>query len=102
MAIVSRSPNSCETSFRYGVSPQPAHAPENSNSGSRNCVPRTVPKSTRERSFAGSCSKKAMFSRSAGSIGSIASRLIALSAASPGAETGQASTHSPHPVQSST
>ena len=49
----------------YGVSPQPAQAPENSNSGSRNCVPRTVPKSTRERSLSGSVSKKAMFSRSA-------------------------------------
>ena len=27
------SPNSCVISFAYGVSPQPAHAPENSSSG---------------------------------------------------------------------
>ena len=41
----------------YGVSPQPAHAPGNSKSGWRNWVPRTVPKSTRERSLTGSVSK---------------------------------------------
>ena len=44
----SRSPKSCDSSLTYGVSPQPAQAPENSNSGSRNWVPRTVPKSTRD------------------------------------------------------
>ena len=32
-----RSPKSWVSSLRYGVSPQPAQAPENSNSGSRNC-----------------------------------------------------------------
>ena len=31
------SPNSCVISFAYGVSPQPAHAPENSSSGVLNC-----------------------------------------------------------------
>ena len=30
------SPNSCVISFAYGVSPQPAHAPENSSSGCLN------------------------------------------------------------------
>ncbi len=69
----------------YGVSPQPAQAPENSNSGSRNCVPRTVPKSTRDRSATGSVSKNAMFSRSAATSGSRGARLIALRAGSPGA-----------------
>ena len=88
--------------MRYGVSPQPAQAPENSNSGSRNWVPRTVPKSTRERSLAGSVSKNAMLSRSAATSGSRGARLIALRTGSPGATTGQASTHSPQPVQSST
>ena len=78
LAIVRRSPNSCERSFRYGVSPHPAQAPENSNRGSRNWVPRTVPKSTRVRSTGGSCSKKAMFCRSAATSGSRPSRLIAL------------------------
>ena len=32
-----RSPKSCVSSLRYGVSPQPAQAPENSNSGCRSC-----------------------------------------------------------------
>ena len=44
-----RPPNSWDSSFRYGVSPQPEQAPENSNSGSRYWTPRTVPKSTRDR-----------------------------------------------------
>ena len=37
LAMSSRSPKSCVSSLRYGVSPQPAQAPEYSNSGSRNC-----------------------------------------------------------------
>ncbi len=65
-------------------------------------MPRTVPKSTRERSVAGSVSKKAMFSRSAATSGSRVSRLIALRAGSPGTTTGHASTQSAQPVQSST
>ena len=36
-----RSPKSCVSSLRYGVSPQPAQAPEYSNSGWRNCEPLT-------------------------------------------------------------
>ena len=32
-----RSPNSCVISLMYGVSPQPAQAPENSNSGCSSC-----------------------------------------------------------------
>ena len=86
----------------YGVSPQPAQAPENSNSGCRNCVPRTVPKSTRDRSATGSVSKNAMLSRSAATSGSRGARLIALRAGSSGAPTGHACTHSSQPVQSST
>src|SRR6185312_8030185 len=80
LATISRSPNSCDSSLMYGVSPQPAQAPENSNSGCRNCVPRTVPKSTRERSATGSVSKNAMLSRSAATSGSRAARLIAVRA----------------------
>ena len=64
-------------------------------------MPRTVPKSTRERSLRGSRSKNATFSRSTSSSGSRASRLIALRTGFPPADTGHASTHSPHPVQSS-
>ena len=36
LATIMRSPNSWVTSLTYGVSPQPAQAPENSNSGLRN------------------------------------------------------------------
>ena len=86
----------------YGVSPQPAQAPENSNSGSKNWVPRTVPKSTRVRSLTGRVWKNAMFSRSAATSGSRGARSIALRTGAPGATAGQASTHSPQPVQSST
>ena len=102
LATISRSPNNCDSSLTYGVSPQPAQAPENSNSGCRNCVPRTVPKSTRDRSATGSVSKNAMFSRSAATSGSRGARLIALRVGSAGAPTGQACTHSSQPVQSST
>ena len=42
LATTMRSPNSCVMSLTYGVSPQPAHAPENSNSGWRNWLPLTV------------------------------------------------------------
>ena len=64
-------------------------------------MPRTVPKSTRLRSLTGRVSKNAMFSRSASSTGSSGSRLIALRSGCPTGLTGQASTHSPQPVQSS-
>jgi len=64
-------------------------------------VPRTVPKSTRDRSATGRVSKNATFWRSAATIGSRSARLIALRSGVPGAETGQASTHNAHPVQSS-
>src|SRR6186997_2543578 len=102
LATISRSPNSWESSLMYGVSPHPAHAPENSKSGSRNWVPRTVPKSTLERSLTVKDSKKLMFSRSETIRGSAGPRLIALVTFKPGMTTGQASTHKPHPVQSST
>ena len=85
----------------YGVSPHPAHAEGNSNRGSRNWVPRTVPKSTRDRLLIGSVSKNATLSRAAATSGSRSPRLIALVTGSPGTTTGHASTHSPQPVQSS-
>src|SRR4030095_6267800 len=53
LATTMRSPKSCVASFRYGVSPQPAHAPENSNSGRRNCEPLTEPGFTATRSGSG-------------------------------------------------
>ena len=42
LATTILSPNNCVTSFTYGVSPQPAQAPENSNNGFLNCEPITV------------------------------------------------------------
>ena len=42
LAITMRSPKSCVTSFIYGVSPHPPHAPENSMSGRANRLPLTV------------------------------------------------------------
>ena len=65
-------------------------------------MPRTVPKSTRDRSLTGSDSKKAMFARCGTTSGSRGARLIARRSGSPGSVTGQASTQSPQPVQSST
>jgi len=65
-------------------------------------VPRTVPKSTRDRSLTGSDSKKAMLARCGTTSGAAGARLIAFLSGSAGALTGQASTHRPQPVQSST
>ena len=42
LAIIMRSPKSCVMSLAYGVSPQPAQAPENSMSGCSNWLPMTV------------------------------------------------------------
>ena len=65
-------------------------------------MPRTVPKSTRERSLTGSPSKNSMLRRAGSTRGSRGARLMARLPGSPGACTGQASTHNEHPVQSST
>ena len=53
LATTMRSPSSWVTSFRYGVSPQPEQAPENSNNGSRSCEPLTVSVRTVVRSVSG-------------------------------------------------
>ena len=96
-----RSPKSCDRSFRYGVSPQPAHAPENSNRGSSSWLPFTSrctslavdgrhrargTRSARARSASG---------RSASTMSIALCRGLVLSFA------GQNATHRPHPVQSS-
>ena len=96
------SPNSCEISFRYGVSPQPAQAPLNSNSGSRNCTPRTLAMLTWARSALGRVSKNARWVRSRSRMGSFSPMLMARCLGSVGLMAGQASTHTPQPVQSST
>ena len=101
LATVSRSPNSCVSSLRYGVSPHPAQAPENSKSGSRNWVPRTVPRSIRLRGLTGIVSKKATLSRPTSITPRSSVMLIALMSVPGTAVMGHASTHSPQPVQSS-
>ena len=53
-----RSPKNCVSSLTYGVSPQPAQAPENSNSGSNSCEPLIVSGLTFERSTSGIVRKK--------------------------------------------
>ncbi len=63
-ATSSRSPNSCVSSRRYGVSPQPAHAPEYSNSGVRYWIPRTSDVSRPAGRLSGSVAKNARLPRS--------------------------------------
>jgi tRNA-specific adenosine deaminase 1 len=75
----------------YGVSPQPAQAPENSISGCWNCDPFTVYLSTRSPLFASDMAKS-QFSTSC----SAASPNGAMKSAS----SGHDSTHTSHPVQS--
>jgi hypothetical protein len=98
--MVARSPKSWVSSFRYGVSPQPLQAPENSNSGSRYWIPRTLPKSTLDRVLTGIDSKNATLAL-AGSRSRTGARLIARRFGCSTGLTGQASTHRPQPVQSS-
>ena len=53
LAISIRSPNNWVISLTYGVSPQPAQAPEYSNNGCSNCEPLTVSALTMVRSRSG-------------------------------------------------
>ena len=96
-----RSPKSWVASFRYGVSPQPAHAPENSNSGSSTCEPLTVSWGSRSRSRGAIESKKSQRTRSTGRCSSAGSMLMALWRASDFDLAGHTSTQTPQPVQSS-
>src|SRR5450759_2158056 len=88
-------------SRRYGVSPQPAHAPENSKSGSSTCEPLTVSCANRLRSSCGIDRKKSQLRRSTPAWSSMGSMLMALWLESVLLLTGQTSTQTPQPVQSS-
>ena len=67
-----RSPKSWVSSFRYGVSPHPAQAPENSNSGGRDCAAlRPCRAPSRPGGNGAMVSKKANDSRSAATNSSI-------------------------------
>src|SRR5512138_2066900 len=99
-AMNSRSPNICVSSLMYGVSPQPAQAPEYSRSGSANCMDFNSGASF-VRSGTESLLKKVKFSCSClrrGDMGNMSSALcsgLALSLA------GQMTAQSVQPVQSS-
>src|SRR5271166_1688981 len=101
LATSRRSPNSCVTSLMYGVSPQPAQAPENSKSGSSNCEFLMVANVIRAGSISGSLVKKSQLTDSTAAMGSIASILIALRPTRLLSFTGHASTQRPQLVQSS-
>ncbi len=100
-ATIMRSPKSWLTSRRYGVSPQPAQAPENSNRGSSSAAPFTVSCAMRVRSSGGIVSKVSQRSRSTSRWSRYGTMLMALWPTSVLLLAGQTSTHTPQPVQSS-
>src|SRR6266508_4501668 len=101
LAITARSPNNCETSFTYGVSPQPAHAPLNSNNGRSNCEFLIVEGLINLRSRSGISMKKSQFLTSVSRRGGCGAMLMALCPTWVLSFTGQTSTHNVQPVQSS-
>src|SRR5215216_471940 len=101
LAMTERSPNNCETNFTYGVSPQPAHAPLNSNNGRNNCEFLIVEGLINLRSRSGIFRKKSQFFASASRSGGCGAILMALRPTWVLSFTGQTSTHSVQPVQSS-
>src|SRR5512143_2566530 len=100
-ATTARSPNNCETSFTYGVSPQPAHAPLNSNNGRSNCEFLIVEGLINFRSRSGIDMKKSQFFVSCSRNGGCAAMLSALRPTCVLSFAGQTSTHNVQPVQSS-
>src|SRR5271157_366902 len=98
LAMIARSPNSCDTSLIYGVSPQPAHALENSNSGRTNWLPFMVSVLKSFASVSGILRKNSQFFASVSRSGVCGFMMIA----SPLPVIGQFWTHTPQPVQSST
>src|SRR5581483_4952129 len=101
LAIMARSPKSWVSNFRYGVSPHPAQAPENSNSGSRSWDAFTESWGRRERSRGGIEAKASQFARSRSRCSAAGSMSIDLWPLPSLAAAGQTCTHTPHPVQSS-
>ena len=64
LAAIMRSPKSWLINLRYGVSPQPAQAPLNSNSGCCNCCCGMLVTLIRRRSNSGMFRKKSQFALS--------------------------------------
>src|ERR1700687_4957598 len=85
----------------YGVSPQPAHAPENSMSGSSNCTSLTCECDRRLRSNSGMERKNSQFLLSGPRRGACGAILMALCLASLLLLAGHISTQRAQPVQSS-
>src|SRR5512141_2577261 len=101
LATTARSPNNCETSFTYGVSPQPAHAPLNSNKGRSSCEFLIVDGLINFRSRSGISMKKSQFLASCSRKAGCGAMLSALRPTWVLSLTGQTSTHNVQPVQSS-
>ena len=102
MATSSRSPNSWVSSRRYGVSPQPAQAPEYSNSGVRYCTPRTSDASRPAGLLSGRVAKNARLRALALEERRLGVHVDRADAGGLEAARRAASTHSSQPVQSST
>src|SRR5512147_2307369 len=100
-ATTARSPNNCETNFTYGVSPQPAQAPENSNNGRSNCEFLIVDGLINLRSRSGISMKKSQFFASVSRSAGWGAMLRALRPTWVLSFAGQTSTHKVQPVQSS-
>ncbi len=96
-----RSPNIWLSSLRYGVSPHPAQAPDDRNSGSSICEPLIEATWTSLRSGSSIVSKNSKLARSRSRWSCLGSMSIALCLTSSLLRAGHTSTHTPHPVQSS-
>src|SRR3974390_1174751 len=99
--MMARSPNIFVIRMIYGVSPQPAQAPENSNSGSSNCASFTCVCEIFSCSSEGIPRKYFQYSLYFSRNGGWASMLMARCLASLLLLAGHTATHSPQPVQSS-
>ncbi len=99
--MTARSPKSWLRSFRYGVSPHPPQAPENSKSGGRSWASLTWLAFTACRSTSGRSRKNRQFRASCSLRSAIGIMLMALCRTSLLLLAGQTSTQSEQPVQSS-
>src|SRR5512139_1116929 len=88
-------------SFKYGVSPQPEHAPLNSNVGCSSCTSFTVVVFKPTRSTSGSDKKKSQFLASLSRSGICGCMLMAFKLVLLLFLAGQTATHRVQPVQSS-
>ena len=87
--------------MRYGVSPQPPQAPENSNNGCCSCCWPILCRLSSARGTSVSCRKKSQLPRACSRNGRCGAMLIALRLGSLRSRAGHTSTHRAQPVQSS-